>query len=79
MHIKNVARTSLKAYSSPTGSFVAGERCWNVDGKADIALPCATQVNSWGPAARAMQMLLAMVVEVNGSGCAAGRSFWWCC
>eukprot|EP00775_Hariotina_reticulata_P008754 gene8754-8933_t len=43
MHIKNVARTSLKAYSSPTGTFVPGERCWNVDSKADIALPCATQ------------------------------------
>lgn len=45
MDIKNVKRTSLKAYSSPTGVYVPGERCWNVDTKADIALPCATQVS----------------------------------
>ncbi|KAF8059195.1 NADP-specific glutamate dehydrogenase [Scenedesmus sp. PABB004] len=43
MDIKNVRRASLKEYSSPTGSFVPGQRCWNVDAKADIALPCATQ------------------------------------
>lgn len=44
MDIKNKQRASLAAYKSPTGSFVAGQRCWNVDAKADIALPCATQV-----------------------------------
>jgi hypothetical protein len=44
MEIKNVKRASLKEYSSPTGVFVAGQRCWNVDDKAEIALPCATQV-----------------------------------
>eukprot|EP00879_Flechtneria_rotunda_P016863 GHRR01017652.1.p1 GENE.GHRR01017652.1~~GHRR01017652.1.p1 ORF type:complete len:365 (+),score=119.59 GHRR01017652.1:657-1751(+) len=43
MHIKNVVRGSLKDYKSSTGKFVAGQRCWNVDTKADIALPCATQ------------------------------------
>ncbi|KAF6258661.1 hypothetical protein COO60DRAFT_1622128 [Scenedesmus sp. NREL 46B-D3] len=43
MDIKNVKRASLKEYSSPTGVYVAGERCWNVDDKAQIALPCATQ------------------------------------
>eukprot|EP00878_Enallax_costatus_P001206 GHUV01001348.1.p1 GENE.GHUV01001348.1~~GHUV01001348.1.p1 ORF type:complete len:464 (+),score=127.69 GHUV01001348.1:196-1587(+) len=43
MDIKNVRRSSLKAYSSPTGVYVPGQRCWNVDAKADIALPCATQ------------------------------------
>lgn len=44
MEIKNVKRASLKEYSSPTGVYVAGQRCWNVDDKAHIALPCATQV-----------------------------------
>lgn len=43
MDIKNVRRQSLKSYSSPTGVYVAGQRCWAVDTKADIALPCATQ------------------------------------
>jgi len=43
MHIKNVARESLASYKSPTGKFVPKERCWNVDCKADVALPCATQ------------------------------------
>lgn len=44
MDIKNVQRQSLAAYKSPTGQYVAGQRCWNVDAKADVALPCATQV-----------------------------------
>jgi hypothetical protein len=44
MEIKNVKRASLKEYSSPTGVYVPGQRCWNVDDKAHIALPCATQV-----------------------------------
>lgn len=43
MDIKNVKRASLATYSSPTGKYVAGQRCWAVDTKADIALPCATQ------------------------------------
>jgi glutamate dehydrogenase (NADP+) len=43
MHIKNVLRKSLSAYSSPTAQFVPGERCWNADCRADVALPCATQ------------------------------------
>jgi hypothetical protein len=46
MEIKNVKRASLKEYSSPTGVYVAGQRCWNVDDKAQIALPCATQVSN---------------------------------
>lgn len=67
MDIKNVKRASLKVYSSPTGTFVAGQRCWNVDAKADIALPCATQVG-WDPAARQL-------------GCAGvrGCSLVWLC
>jgi len=48
MHIKNVERTSLAAYKSPTGKYVPKERCWNADCKADVALPCATQVGSTG-------------------------------
>jgi hypothetical protein len=47
MEIKNVKRASLKEYSSPTGVYVAGQRCWNVDDKAEIALPCATQVRTF--------------------------------
>lgn len=43
MHLKNEVRTNLSAYSSPTGVYVKGERCWNVETTADIALPCATQ------------------------------------
>lgn len=46
MDIKNVRRSSLKDYSSSTGKYVPDERCWNVDAKADIALPCATQVSA---------------------------------
>lgn len=48
MHIKNVERTTLAAYKSPTGKYVPKERCWNADCKADVALPCATQVGSRG-------------------------------
>jgi hypothetical protein len=47
MHVKNVLRKSLSAYSSPTAQFVPGQRCWNADCKADVALPCATQVGLW--------------------------------
>lgn len=43
MSIKNEQRTTLAAYSSPTGVYVPGQRCWNADTTADIALPCATQ------------------------------------
>lgn len=46
MHIKNVLRKSLAAYSSPTAQYVPGQRCWNADCKADVALPCATQVRA---------------------------------
>jgi glutamate dehydrogenase/leucine dehydrogenase len=45
MDIKNVQRLSLAAYKSPTGKYVPKERCWNADCKADVALPCATQVH----------------------------------
>lgn len=51
MNIKNVLRKSLAAYSSPTAVYVPGQRCWNADCKADVALPCATQVRHtrlWG-------------------------------
>jgi hypothetical protein len=44
MDIKNVRRTSLAAYSSPSGTYTSGQRAWAVDTTADIALPCATQV-----------------------------------
>jgi glutamate dehydrogenase (NADP+) len=44
MDIKNKQRTTLAAYKSATGQYVAGERCWNAPCNADIALPCATQV-----------------------------------
>ncbi|KAF6248937.1 glutamate dehydrogenase [Scenedesmus sp. NREL 46B-D3] len=43
MDIKNKQRTTLAAYNSTTGQYVAGERCWNAPTSADIALPCATQ------------------------------------
>ncbi|WIA23076.1 hypothetical protein OEZ86_009988 [Tetradesmus obliquus] len=43
MEIKNKTRTTLAAYKSETGRYVAGERCWNAPCNADIALPCATQ------------------------------------
>lgn len=44
MDIKNIQRAPLSTYKSPTGVYVPKERCWNVDCKADVALPCATQV-----------------------------------
>lgn len=43
MHLKNEVRTTLADYKSPTGVYVRGERCWNVETQVDIALPCATQ------------------------------------
>lgn len=43
MHIKNDLHGSLKEYKSGTAKYVAGQRAWNVDIPADIALPCATQ------------------------------------
>lgn len=48
MNIKNVLRQSLASYKSPTGKFIPKERCWNADCKADVALPCATQVRGRG-------------------------------
>lgn len=48
MNLKNVQRKSLAAYSSPTAQYVPGQRCWNADCKADVALPCATQVRQKG-------------------------------
>eukprot|EP00877_Chromochloris_zofingiensis_P002625 jgi/Chrzof1/12363/Cz06g31270.t1 len=43
MDIKNVRRTSLEDYKSSSGKYYPGERAWNADCKADVAMPCATQ------------------------------------
>uniref|UniRef100_A0A383VGJ9 Glutamate dehydrogenase n=2 Tax=Tetradesmus obliquus TaxID=3088 RepID=A0A383VGJ9_TETOB len=64
MEIKNVKRASLKEYSSPTGVYVAGQRCWNVDDKAHIALPCATQNEiEYEDAVKLVNKGVAMVLE----------------
>jgi hypothetical protein len=57
MHLKNEVRTTLAEYKSPTGVYVKGERCWNVDTHVDIALPCATQVRPATCAAAAVRVL----------------------
>jgi hypothetical protein len=57
MAIKGELRTTLAAYKSPTGTYVAGHRCWDVDAKADIALPCATQVRGAAGAGRGHALL----------------------
>jgi hypothetical protein len=65
MEIKNVKRASLKEYSSPTGVYVAGQRCWNVDDKAQIALPCATQVRD----VTTLTLLVSMCYACKGRCC----------
>ena len=54
MELKNVERGRIKEYAEqyPTAVYHAGEKPWNE--KADIALPCATQNEINGDAAKAL-------------------------
>jgi glutamate dehydrogenase (NADP+) len=53
MHLKNVKRGRIKEYAKKYGvEYFEGERPWNI--KCDVALPCATQNEIDGEAAKAL-------------------------
>lgn len=67
MDIKNVRRTSLEDYKSSSGKYYPGERAWNADCKADVAMPCATQNEvEYEDAVKLVEKGVKIILEGNG-------------